>query len=110
MGWVLKSWRTEALHALLRDDAREIVADAERDARAVTRAADREVADARAYLDVLERFGGDTLTQVRERRSELRSAAGRVHTLDPEPAPQPRRQRASMRDSPLTELFRTTTR
>jgi hypothetical protein len=102
MGWVVKSWNTER--------ARAVVADAERDARRVTRAAEREVADARAYLTALEQFGDTTLAQVREHRSELRAGAPRVRPLDPEPAPRPRRQRASMRDSPLTELFRTTTR
>jgi hypothetical protein len=102
MGWVVKSWNTES--------ARAVVADAERDARRITRAAEREVADARAYLSALEQFGDATLAQVRERRSELRAAVPRVRPLDPEPAPRPRRRRASMRDSPLTELFRTTTR
>jgi hypothetical protein len=109
MGWVVKAWHTEALATLLREDPREVVADAERDARRVTRAAAREVEDARAYLTALEQFGDATLAQVREHRSRIHSGATSVRTLDPEPAPKPRRQRASMHDSPLTELFRTTT-
>jgi hypothetical protein len=56
----------------------------------------RELADACAYLDALEQVGVETRRQVREQRRELRAA-------DP-----PRRRRAVLRESPLTELFRAT--
>ncbi len=119
MGWVVKSWNADALEELVRADARqaacEIILDAERAARRTGRAAERETADAAAYLEALETFGVLTRRLVRERRGELRSDPGAPAT-PPEPvaAPEPRRitarrGRATMRESPLTDLFRATT-
>jgi hypothetical protein len=88
----VKSWRGETL-------AREMLAAAERDARRLRRDAARECADAGAYLEELERFGEQTLADVRRRRSPARP---------PEVAPTPRRKRATMHDSPLSDLFRAT--
>jgi hypothetical protein len=89
MGWVVKSWNAEAVDRIVSDTAR------------------RELADGIAYLEELETFGVLTRRLVREKRAELRSAP------EPEAPPAPpritaRRGRATMRDSPLTELFRAT--
>ncbi|MGZ4268017.1 MAG: hypothetical protein ACXVFN_10850 [Solirubrobacteraceae bacterium] len=117
MGWVVKSWNAAALEELVgaeaRETARGIVRDAERDARRIGRAAARETADAAAYLEALETFGVLTRRLVRERRAELRGAAG----AEPPPrevVPEPRRitarrGRARLRESPLRDLFRVTT-
>jgi hypothetical protein len=84
MGWVVKSWRV---------DAQQIAQEA----------ALREVADACAYLDVLEQMGVDTRHQVQQQRLALRAPAPAA------PAPASRRPgRAVLRESPLTELFRAT--
>jgi hypothetical protein len=98
------------LDARARESAREIVAAAERDARRATRAAARETADALAYLEVLERLGEETLEAVRAQRRP----PDEQPVAPPEPPPgrirvkHGRRPRASMRESPLTELFRAT--
>jgi hypothetical protein len=136
MAWIVTSWRTEALEALVDTRAREaaqaIVAAAERDARRFRRVAERETADALAYLEVLERLGRETLETVRAQRRqpvpEARAAHHRalvpepphappvpapeeirvVDTRPARPAPPARPARASLRDSPLAELFRAT--
>lgn len=85
MGWVVKSWNAEAVDRIVGDTAR------------------RELADGIAYLEELETFGVLTRRLVREKRAELRTPA------PPHPrAPRitARRGRATMRDSPLAELFR----
>ncbi len=114
MGWVVKSVKPDAIEALSSDLARaaaaEIVADAERDARRARRCAARETADALAYLEALETFGVLTRRLVRGRRQELR--AGHA-AAPPEAAPAPRRitrrpGRATLRESPLRDLFRAT--
>ena len=115
MSWVVTSWKTDRLEAVLdaraRESARSIVAAAERDARRTTRAAARETADAIAYLEVLERLGQETLEAIRAQR---RPAAADKAVSVPEPPPDEirvkpgRRARASLRESPLTELFRAT--
>jgi hypothetical protein len=92
VGWVVKSWRGETL-------ARETLAAAEHEARRLRCDAVREYIDAAAYLEELERFGEQTLADVRGRRRLVRP---------PEAAPVPRRARATMRNSPLGELFRAT--
>jgi hypothetical protein len=117
MTWIVTSWRTDRLEAMLdaraRESAREIVAAAERDARRATRAAARETADALAYLEVLERLGEETLRAVRAQRPR-RAAPAQAPVAPPEPPPEElrvkhgRRSRASLRESPLTELFRAT--
>jgi hypothetical protein len=120
MGWVVTGLRTEALEALVderaREQARAVVADAERDARRRSRAAARETADAAAYLDVLEALAVDTRRQVageRRRLREARPASGPPPT-PPTPPEDPAREirvrpgRASLRESPLAELFRAT--
>lgn len=85
MGWVVKSWNAEAVDRLVSDATRQ------------------ELADGIAYLEELETFGVLTRRLVREKRAELRP---------PAPAPAPRftasRRRATLRDSPLAELFRAT--
>ena len=119
MAWIVTSWRTEALEALLdaraRESAAAIVAAAERDARRTTRAAARETADAIAYLDVLERLGRETLDAVRAQRADRDGPP--APPVSPEPpseeirvtaARRTRPARASLRESPLTELFRAT--
>ena len=89
MGWVVKSWNAEAVDRIVSDTAR------------------RELADGIAYLEELETFGVLTRRLVREERGELR-------TPPPPPLRAPRitarrgRGRATMRDSPLAELFRAT--
>jgi hypothetical protein len=116
MAWIVKSWRRDALAALADaqalDDAREIVLGAEREARRIERAARREAADTGAYLAELERFGAETRRQVAEHRRGLRSERPeRPEPLAPDEPPVPisvRKARATLRDSPLGELFRAT--
>ena len=104
MSWVVKAWKPALLQA------------AEREARRLRRAAGREADDATAYLLVLEDLGTELREDVRRQRrapeGEPEPEAGR----EPEAAPQPneiratrsRPARASLRDSPLSELFRAT--
>ena len=116
MGWVVTSWRTERLEALLEarahESARAIVAAAEREARRAARVAARETADAAAHLDALERQALETRVAVRAQRRAVRSTA---RSEVPAPAEGELRvvavrrpRRASMRDSAVAELFRTT--
>jgi hypothetical protein len=88
MGWVVKSWNAEAVDRIVSDTAR------------------RELADGIAYLEELETFGVLTRRLVREKRAALRAPAPVV----PPPARRitARRGRATMRDSPLADLFRAT--
>jgi len=89
-----------------------VLAAAEREARRRVRAADREVTDAAAYLAVLEELGAEMRERVRSQRREV-----------PLPLPIPdkrraparetgpitvRRGRATLRESPLGELFKAT--
>jgi len=88
MGWVVKSWRVEALTEL------------------VGTATARELADAVAYLAALEAFGLQTRDQVAEQRRRLRPPRVTV----PEPvAPvvvrSARPRRATLYESPLPALF-----
>ena len=89
MGWVVKSWNAEAVDRIVSDTAR------------------RELADGIAYLEELETFGVLTRRLVREKRAELRTPPPPVA---PRPAPRitARRGRATLRDSPLADLFRAT--
>jgi len=92
MGWVVKSWRIDALTEL------------------VGAATVRELADAVAYLAALEAFGVQTRDQVAAQRRllcpprlvvpEARNPA--VVRVAGRPA---RRRRATLHDSPLPELF-----
>jgi hypothetical protein len=116
MGWVVKEVRFDLAEA--------IRADAERDARRVRRAAARTACDIAAELAALERLATDLRSAVRRRRAPAAPArAGtprpapaaprRAATPRPAPAPprppSPRRGgRATMRSSPLAELFRAT--
>lgn len=85
MPWKVTSWRPDAVQA------------AEREARRLIRSAQREVADADAYLAELERFGEQTRADIRARR---RGGADEIAVR--------RTERASLRNSPLAELFRAT--
>lgn len=122
MGWVVTSWRHE-------DRARQLIARAEREARATRRAAARATAEAAAQLAALEALGEETRRRVQDRR---RSLAARRADVEPtvaraEPAPPPplpvdaspvvasplaapraRRRPASMRNSNLADLFKAT--
>jgi hypothetical protein len=119
VGWVVKQWRTDAA----RDRA-------ERDARRARRAADRATASLAAQLealDALERLGAELLATVARHREIDGAAPGsgpdaaaapngeappvEAPPLGPElPRRPPRRRadRASLRASPLSELFRAT--
>ena len=115
MAWIVKSWRRDALAALADaealDAAREIVLGAEREARRIERGARREAADAAAYLAELERFGHDTRDQVVAHRRGLRRERPERPALVPDEPTGPisvRKGRATLRDSPLGELFRAT--
>ena len=90
MGWVVKSWNAEAVDRIVSDTAR------------------RELADGIAYLEELETFGVLTRRLVREKRSELRASTPPPVAPPPAPRITARRGRATMRDSPLAELFRQT--
>lgn len=114
MGWIVKSWRRDALAALADtealDAAQEIVLGAEREARRIERAARREATDVRVYLEELERFGLETARQVAERRRG-QPAVAPAPPIEPEEPSGPisvRKGRATLRDSPLSELFRAT--
>ena len=103
MAWVVTAFKPEVLAA------------AEREARRRTRAADREVADAAAYLTVLEELGAEVRERVRAQRRErprpLQIPDKRPAPAAPEPAPgeiTARKGRATLRDSPLGELFKAT--
>ncbi len=87
MGWVVKSFRTDAWAALA--------------------CARREVSDSAAYLEALERFGVETRAQVRADRARLLGVPLAPRVLEPRPSGSitARRGRATMHDSPLTELF-----
>ena len=103
MAWVVTAFKPAVLAA------------AEREARRRTRAADREVADAAAYLTVLEELGAEVRERVRGQQRALprplQIPEKRPAAAAPEPAPgatTASRGRATMRDSPLGELFRST--
>ena len=94
MAWVVKELKPAARAA------------ADREARRVRRAADREAEDARAYLLVLEDLGAQLRDDVRTRRRDRpprppEPDAGEIRVKAP--------GRATLRDSPLAELFRATT-
>jgi hypothetical protein len=115
MAWIVKSWRRDALAALADaealDAAREIVLGAEREARRIERGARREAADVDAYMAELERFGRDTREQVAAHRRGLRATQPERPAVVPEEPSGPisvRKGRATLRDSPLSELFRAT--
>ena len=112
MAWIVKSWRRDALAALADaealDAAQEIVRGAERDARRIERGARREAADADAYLAELERFGHDTREQVAAHRRGLHSERPAIVPDEPSGPISVRQGRATLHDSPLSELFRAT--
>jgi hypothetical protein len=117
MTWVVKDWRTDGLERLLADEARASVRaareDAERDARRARRAADRTTADAAAQLEALERIGVELRETIRRARAARPPAPASPAATPPAPAAVPadrprRAGRASMRSSPLGELFRAT--
>jgi hypothetical protein len=100
MAWVVKAWKPQPLQ------------EAERELRRLRRAAAREMRDAAAYVLVLEDLG----TELRE------GVRGQRRRHEPRPLPVPEKHpaapehgeirahkgRASLRDSPLSELFRAT--
>ena len=92
MGWVVKSWRIEALTEL------------------VGAAPARELADADAYLAALEQLGLETRDQVARQRRRLRPervvAPAPPALVGSRDATRPlRRCRATLHDSPLPALF-----
>jgi DNA-binding transcriptional ArsR family regulator len=111
MGWRLKSWDVEAVAAALG-------AEAERDARRVRRMAERKRREVLTELAGLEAMAGELAEQLRAHRAAPRTArpaaaeppAGAEIKATPEPpAIRGRRpRRSSLRDSPLSELFRAT--
>jgi hypothetical protein len=112
MAWIVKSWRRDALAALADaealDAAREIVLGAEREARRIERSARREAADVDAYMAELERFGRDTREQIAAHRRDVRPERPAVAPDEPTGPISVRKGRATLRDSPLSELFRAT--
>ena len=115
MAWIVKSWRRDALAALADaealDAAQEIVLGAEREARRIERDARRESADVDAYMAELERFGRDTREQVAAHRRGLRATQPERPAVVPDEPTGPisvRKGRATLHDSPLSELFRAT--
>jgi hypothetical protein len=126
VGWVIKDWSSDGLERLLADRALDALRAtrqaADRDARRARRVAARTAAEADARLDALESLARELQLGVRTHRAALRTSA-RGDTADarpdavPWPPPTPigpgpgatrRGARASMRSSPLTELFRPT--
>jgi hypothetical protein len=89
MGWVITTWHTDRLAALLdadtRDAAEDVVRRADRDARRLRRAARREAAGVAATLEGLERLGTEAREDVRRERRRRR---------DGEAPPGPTRPRA----------------
>src|SRR3954454_13175343 len=99
MAWVVKAWKPEVLAA------------AERDARRGRRKARRETTDAAAYLLVLEDLAAQLREDARAPRRELPAPLPPPRKPRPRPlGPTPgeitaRKGRATLRDSPLGELF-----
>jgi hypothetical protein len=126
VGWVVKDWSSDGIERLLADRAldglRATRQAADRDARRARRVAGRAAAEADARLEALESLARQLQLAVRTHRAELRMGApadsGNVRLVPPpgpaltaiEPGPGATRRdgRASMRSSPLTELFRPT--
>lgn len=119
MGWVVKSLRGDALAALAAASAAGAVRDAERDARRIRRSAARETDAALSALSAVEFLAVDSRERVRIERLRLRSRGGApsgARETDPAPVtparrsagPARRRGRASLRESPVVELFRRT--
>jgi hypothetical protein len=101
MAWIVTAWKPEVLAA------------AEREARRRVRAADREVTDAAAYLAVLEELGAEMRERVRSQRRGLPQPLSIPEKRPAPPVPQSaeitaRKGRATLRDSPLGDLFRAT--
>ena len=105
MAWTVKAWKPEVLAA------------AERDARRVRREARREATDATAYLLVLEDLAAQLREDARGRRRDLAPTPLPIPRKRPAPPPPPdpepgeitaRKGRATLRDSPLGDLFRAT--
>jgi len=123
MTWVVKRWRLEALEQALTIEARASVRAAreasERDERRARRAADRTAADAAAQLEALALLGAELRASVARMRTTgtPRAVSGAPTVAGDEPAVplaavramRRRPARASMRSSPLDELFRATT-
>jgi hypothetical protein len=120
MAWVVTGWRADGLERLLADEARAAVRGAreaaDRDTRRARRAADRTAGDAAAELEALERLGLELRETIRRARVTSRAdepalaeAAPVAPPLVAVPSARRRPGRASMRSSPLGELFRATT-
>jgi hypothetical protein len=81
MGWVITTWHTDRLAALLDADTREaaddVVRRADRDARRLRRAARRETGGVAAALEALERLGSEALDDVRLQRGRWRDDGAR---------------------------------
>ena len=111
MGWVVKQWRPEGVAALIGEQAREVRAAAEREARRWQRMARRERAVADDELQRLEVMGEELLQRVRLHRAGLRAPvappdAGRPEITVTDLRRRPRASaRSRLRDSPLAGLF-----
>jgi hypothetical protein len=109
MGWVITTWHTDRLAALLdantREGAEEVVRRAGRDARRLRRGARREAAGVAASLDALERLGTDARDDVRRQRQRWRDGEARPGPARPRaeaPAPIAARVRRADALGPLT--------
>ena len=87
MGWVITTWHTDRLAALLdadtRDAAEEVVRRAGRDARRLRRVARREAAGVAASLEALERLGTEAREDVRRQRQRWRDGDARPGPTGP---------------------------
>jgi len=87
MGWVITTWHTDRLAALLdadtREAAEEVVRRAGRDARRLRRVARREAADVAASLEALERLGTEARDDVRRQRRRWRDGEARPGPTGP---------------------------
>jgi hypothetical protein len=87
MGWVITTWHTDRLAALLdadtRNAAEEVVRRAGRDARRLRRVARREAAGVAASLEALERLGTEARADVRRQRRRWRDGEARPGPTGP---------------------------
>jgi hypothetical protein len=117
MGWVVKEWRPEGVAALAAGQTHEagqaVASAAEREARRMQRAMDREQRAGEAWLSELEALGSELRERVRGQRRSLRAGARRDDPRRPDvtgAAVGTNGRRSRLRDSPLASLFQATER